>query len=374
MVIFNAMSLYFYNLYQKVNDKPVSNVFENIAIDTTRERLEVNETVYAGRRTAITAAVEVIEPTVVSVNVLKSVVVRRHSFFDAYFQDFFGIPLRREVSSIGSGVLISNDGYIITNSHVVEGATQIKVVMNNSTEFDAILVGIDSVHDLAVIKIEGTDLPYAKLGTSADLLIGEWSIAVGNPYGFLMKDSKPSVSVGVISALDRNFTNPRENKIYKGMIQTDAAINPGNSGGPLVNVHGEVVGINSFIFSESGGSVGIGFAIPIDRAKRIVDELIEHGMIREAYFGFKIQDLTPMIANHLKLNNLDGVIISNVDNNGPANSAGLKRGDIIVRINEIIIRNSADAELAVSDISPGDEVVIAIKREGKDIEMRLIAR
>jgi serine protease Do len=370
----NAMSLYFYNLYINASQKQVINVSENISNDPTIDRKKTNESVFDGRRTAITAAVEVIEPTVVSVNVLKSVVVRRHSFFDAYFQDFFGIPLRREVSSIGSGVLISNDGYIITNSHVVEGATQIRVVINDATEFDATLIGIDSVHDLAVIKIDGTNLPYAHLGTSSDLLIGEWSIAVGNPYGFLMKDSKPSVSVGVISALERNFTNPRENKIYKGMIQTDAAINPGNSGGPLVNVHGEVIGINSFIFSESGGSVGIGFAIPIDRAKKIVDELIEHGMIREAYFGFKIQDLTPMIANHLKLNNLDGVIVSNVENNGPAQIAGLKRGDIIVRINEINIRNSGDAELAVSDISPGDEVRLAIKRDGKDIDMRLVAR
>ncbi|MCK9328559.1 MAG: trypsin-like peptidase domain-containing protein [Candidatus Cloacimonetes bacterium] len=340
-------------------------------IETDKESIisSLNE----NRQTAITKAVAIIEPTVVSVNVLKTEIIRRNTFFDDFFSDFFGAPLKREIQSIGSGVIFTADGYIITNAHVVEGATQIKVVLNDTREYDSDLIGIDSIHDIAIIKINGNNLPFAKLGGSSDLIIGEWAIAVGNPYGFLMKDSKPSVSVGVISALNRNFTNSQENKVFKGMIQTDAAINPGNSGGPLVNINGEIIGINSFIFTETGGSIGIGFAIPIDQVKKISEELISFGKVREAYFGFKIQDITPLMASYLKLKNLDGVIISSVEPNGPAHQAGLKRGDIIVNINSLDINNSSDAELAVSDVSPGDNVMINILRDNKNVSIILIA-
>jgi serine protease Do len=155
----------------------------------------------------------------------------------------------------------------------VSGATQIKVVLPDKREFDAELIGIDEIHDIAKLKIRGNNLPYATLGNSSDLIIGEWSIALGNPYGFLMNDSKPSVSVGVISALGRNFASREDRHDYKNMIQTDAAVNPGNSGGPLVNINGEVIGINTFIFSENGGNVGIGFAIPINTVKSIIDNI-----------------------------------------------------------------------------------------------------
>jgi serine protease Do len=284
-----------------------------------------------------------------------------------------GVPYSREIHNIGTGVLFTADGYIITNAHVVENAQQIKVVLNNNEEYEAQLMGMDSLHDIAVIRIDARFLSPAHLGTSSDLMIGEWVIAIGNPYGFLMKDSKPSVSVGVVSAIDRSFVDTDNGKVYKSMIQTDAAINPGNSGGPLVNIYGEVIGINSFIFSESGGSVGIGFAIPIDRVKRITEELIAFGRIREVYFGFKIQEITPLIANHLRLRSLDGVIVSAVDSNGPAYAAGLKRGDIITVINNDTIRNSADAELAVSDSTPGSELNIKFLREGKEFEIYVIA-
>jgi serine protease Do len=196
---------------------------------------------------------------------------------------------------------------------------------------------------------------------------------VGNPYGFLIKDSKPSVSVGVISALDRNFTDNIGGKVFMGMIQTDAAINPGNSGGPLVNIFGEVIGINSFIFSQTGGSTGVGFAIPIDRVRVIAEELISFGRVRKVDFGIKMQDITPLMASVLKLRNLDGVIISTVENNSPAQEAGIRRGDIIVRINDTWIRNSRDAELSITDVIPGATVRVSVLRDNRELEFEMIA-
>lgn len=363
--LINAVMLYVYHInYQKqnaLNALHSSDPFRNVNDD--RELL--NEELTKNRRNSITNAVGIMEKTVVSVNVLKTQVYRQNPFLDEFFSDIFGGVQQRQVQSIGSGVVFSEDGFIITNAHVVEGATQIKVVFNDGKEIDARLVGIDSVHDIAIIKCNGKNFSYAKLGSSSDLIIGEWVIAVGNPYGFLIKDSKPSVSVGVISAVNRNFSQKQDNKIYKGMIQTDAAINPGNSGGPLVNINGEVIGINSFILSETGGSVGIGFAIPVDRVKKIAEELIKYGRTKEPYFGFKIQDLTPMIASYLNLNSLDGVIISAIDSKGPAGKAGLVKGDIITEINSVSIKNSGDAELAVSDISPGDQIKVRFIRNSK---------
>jgi serine protease Do len=226
------------------------------------------------------------------------------------------------------------------------------------------------VHDIAIVKIkDGSDLPIAKLGSSCGLIMGEWAIAVGNPYGFLLKDSKPSVSVGVISALNRDFAPNEDGKIYKKMIQTDAAINPGNSGGPLVNVMGEVIGINSFIFSESGGSIGIGFAIPIDSVKKIADELIKYGKIRDIWYGFKVQEISPVIASYLGLKTTDGVLVAHLDNNGPAEKAGLKKGDIISQINKYEIKTTDDAELAVTDVSVGDKMTMIVLRDKKTLSI-----
>ncbi len=234
----------------------------------------MGKTDIATRENAITKAVRMVEPAVVSVNVMKTEIVRARSPFGFGFFDFFDFaPMQRQVQSIGSGVIYDPDGYIITNAHVVSGATQIKVVLPDKREFDAGIVGLDAIHDVARLKINGNKLPYAKLGDSKNLIIGEWSIALGNPYGFLMNDSKPSVSVGVISAVNRSFAPRADKHVYRNMIQTDAAVNPGNSGGPLVNINGEVIGINTFIFSENGGSVGIGFAIPVNSVKAILNQM-----------------------------------------------------------------------------------------------------
>lgn len=255
-------------LINRNNDRAVTDVGHMF---TARE--QANKAVDTSRENAITNAVRLVEPAVVSVNVIKTEVVRARSPFGFGFFDFFGYPMQRQVQSIGSGVIYDEEGYIITNAHVVSGATQIKVVLPDKREFDAGIVGIDQIHDIAKLKISGNKLPVAKLGDSKNLIIGEWSIALGNPYGFLMNDSKPSVSVGVISALNRSFAPREDRHNYKAMIQTDAAVNPGNSGGPLVNINGEVIGINTFIFSENGGNIGIGFAIPINSVKAILQAI-----------------------------------------------------------------------------------------------------
>lgn len=332
---------------------------------------KLSEELNVRRHNAITLAVDKVQDAVVSVNVIKTEVVQRQTnpFHNSFFGFFDNSPYRREVKSIGSGVIISDDGYIISNAHVVEGATKIVVILPDNRQFEAQLVGVASLQDIAVLKVVGDNLPVADLGTSSDLIIGEWSIALGNPYGFMIKDSKPSVSVGVISAADRDFSQNKDGKIYRQMIQTDAAINPGNSGGPLVNILGKIIGINTFIFSESGGNVGIGFAIPIDRVMKIVSELIEFGKIRNVWLDFGVQNITQMAANYLGLENLDGIIVSQIDRDSPAAKAGLKSGDVIVGINDNLVTSIEDAQVAVTDVTVGDMINFTILRDGKALSI-----
>jgi len=333
------------------------------------EKFKKTEEVFSSRRNAITIAAGIVEPAVVSVNVIKTQIVkRRHSLFFGFYDE---VPY--SIQGIGSGVIFSKDGFIITNAHVVEGATEIKVILTDTRQFDAKVIGIDTGHDIAVIKIEGANLPFALFGDSDELIIGEWAIALGNPYGFLIKDSKPSVSVGVISAINRDFAENKDGKIYRHMVQTDAAINQGNSGGPLVNVYGEIIGINTFIFSESGGSIGLGFAIPVNAVKKSTRELIEFGKIRQIWFGFKVQEINPLIASHLKLKSLDGVLVNYIQRNSPAAKAGLQERDIINEINKNMIKDTRDAELAVFDISVGDSIDFVIIRDGKEQKLNLKA-
>jgi serine protease Do len=376
LILILAIIIIAFLLYERYAEKSVSSQ----ALEQLREvPSEIDESsglkesdtdkINNSRQNAITTAVEMIQPAVVSVNVIKTRIVRRRtSFFFGFYDE---IPYN--IKGIGSGVIFNKDGYILTNSHVVEDATEIKVILTDNRQYDGKIIGIDSVHDIAVLKVNGGDLPFAKLGKSAELIIGEWAIAVGNPYGFLIKDSKPSVSVGVISAVNRDFAENEQGKIYRRMIQTDAAINQGNSGGPLVNIYGEVIGINTFIFSESGGNIGIGFSIPIDRVKKIAEELIEYGKVRDIWFGFKVQDINPMLASHLGLESLDGVLVNYVQKSSPSQKAGLQKMDIITEINGNYVRNTEDAEMAVSDISVGDKMKLRIVRDKKKISLAIDA-
>jgi len=323
------------------------------------------------RRNAIVRSAEQVGPAVVSISVIQVRVVRTGPFGgllqDPMFQHFFP-ELQREyqqkIQNMGSGFVVDEKGHILTNAHVVENASEIVVNLADGRQFEARLLGSDPALDLALLKIDGPDLPSAPLGDSDDLIIGEWAIAIGNPYGYIMEDSRPSVTVGVISAIGRNF-EPRHGHIYRNMIQTDAAINPGNSGGPLVNSIGQVIGINTFIFTETGGSLGIGFAIPIDTAKRMMEEIITYGEVRPFWTGIHIQSLTPAIAQSLGYDSSDGVLISQLDPVSPARRAGLKVGDIVVAFNGQPIRDENDLIAEFYGAHVGDRITLEVWRQGQ---------
>jgi serine protease Do len=326
------------------------------------------------RRNAIVNAAEKVGPAVVNVTVTQTRVVRERSMFD----DFWGFYVppreyRRQIQSMGSGVIFSPEGYILTNEHVVHGATEIRVTLTSGEEYEGKLLGSDESTDLAVIRLEAENLSYASLGNSDDLLIGEWAIAIGNPFGYLLDDPNPTVTAGVISALNRDIKREAsEYKYYRKMIQTDAAINPGNSGGPLVNANGEVIGINTFIFTSSRGSEGIGFAIPINRAKVVIRDLLEYGEVIKPWTGVHAQGITPMLAQSLGLPVRSGVIVADLEASSPGEKAGLQRGNIILRAGEERITCLSDWELAISLARAGEEIDLEILRQGKKQTLTMV--
>ncbi len=333
------------------------------------------------RRNAIVQSAQRVGPAVVSISVVQTRIVRESPlsspFGDDLFEEFWGRYFRpreykQKVYSLGSGVLISKEGYILTNEHVIRGAEELKVTLTTGAEYEGKIVGQDVASDLAVIKIDSKDLPFVQLGDSEDLIIGEWAIALGNPFGYLLDDPNPTVTVGVISAINRDIKRDSDEKrVYRGMIQTDAAINMGNSGGPLVNARGEVIGINTFIFSTSRGSEGIGFAIPINRAKGILNDLIEHGEVTRAWIGAKVQSLTPLLASSLNLENVRGVIISEVYKESPADKAGIKRGDVITKVESQKIRDVSDWEDFTTLARVGKPLNITSIQKGVQKELTL---
>ncbi len=338
----------------------------------------------ASRRTAITLAAERVGPSVVTVTVTQVRVVRTGppaiALNDPHFREFFGqfYPYReysQRYHSMGSGFLVTHDGYLLTNEHVVKNATEIKVTLNDGREYPASFVGGDETYDVALLKIDGDDLPIAQLGRSDDLIIGEWAIAIGNPFGFLLENSEPTVTAGVVSATRRDIRQSEEQPgVYKDMIQTDAAINQGNSGGPLVNARGEVIGVNTFIFSKTGGSIGIGFAIPIETAKRVMDELIAYGEVRQVWVGVRVQELTPVLAEYLGMPGPTGVIVSFVEPGSPAADAGVRRGDVILAVNGKIVEGIQNARRALFGTKVGDALTLKILREGEQREMSMTLR
>jgi serine protease Do len=342
----------------------------------------VEEDITSSRQNAIVKAAQKVGPTVVSISVVQVRLVRESPFFspfgdeflDEFWQGFFRPrEYKEKIYSIGSGVIINPEGYILTNEHVVREADQLKVTLTTGQEYQGKVIGQDQASDLAVVKIDAKNLPYAELGNSDDLIIGEWAIAVGNPFGYLLDDPHPTVTVGVISAVNRDIKRERgQVQIYRKMIQTDAAINPGNSGGPLVNADGEVIGINTFIFTTSRGSEGIGFAIPINRAKTILSDLIKHGEVERTWIGMKVQDLTLLLAQSLELENTEGVIISDVEENSPAQKAGFKRKDVIIKANDQKIANSSDWEDLAYLSRPGEPIEISFLRNGKEVHTKLV--
>ncbi|MDZ7379153.1 MAG: trypsin-like peptidase domain-containing protein [candidate division KSB1 bacterium] len=333
----------------------------------------------ASRENAITRAVAKASPAVVGINVIQVREYTRRMFMDDPFWDFFYPRRYRErVQSLGSGFIISPDGYIVTNEHVVHNAVEIVITLWGGKQYQAKLVGSDFTTDIALLKIDGKDLPTVTLGNSDEVIRGEWVIALGNPFGLFNINSEPSVNVGVVSNVNMDF-GEQNGRLYQDMIQTDAQINGGNSGGPLLNSLGEVIGMNTWIISGSrdmSGNIGIGFAIPVNTIKRIVRELREKGRVeREFWTGLEVDEISTMVAFALGLGAQRGVVVTDVANNSPGERAGLKPGDVILEVNGKAVRTPDQIMSIISeqDLRPGDSLRLKVFRQGRvfDAQVRL---
>ena len=333
---------------------------------TPDARQGATASVDASRRTAIVQAANRVAPAVVNVSVIARETVRPTTMWESFFLPPGG---QRRSAGFGSGVIVRPDGIILTNDHVVRNAEKIKVTLPDGRDFDAELVGTDQVADVAVLRIHGTDLPVAPLGTTQGLMIGEWAVAIGNPFANYFSDAEPTVTAGVISAVDRNIVpSSDEEGFYLGMIQTDASINPGNSGGPLVNALGQVIGINASIFTRSGGSEGMGFAIPIDRALRVADDLVDHGGVRRAWVGL---DVAPVEAD--EWGRTRGVRVANVAAGSPADGAAIADGDRLLRANGRALAAPLDFEAVMLDLRAGDTLSLTIEGQPRPVLMTAAA-
>ncbi len=306
------------------------------------------------RTTAIVRAARRVAPAVATVSALRRERVRRLSFFEDYFLPF------RETRGLGSGFVVDADGTVLTNHHVVENATQVLVTLPDGRDFPARLVGSDPRTDVAVLALDGArSLPVAPLGTAEGLLIGEWTVAIGNPFGGLLSNPEPSVTAGVVSAVGRHIVSSGEEGVYLGMIQTDASINPGNSGGPLVNALGEVVGVNTSILSRSGGSEGLGFAIPIDRALRVAGDIVRHGAVRRAWTGLEVDAVEADEFGRSR-----GVRVARVIPGSPAAAAGIRAGSRLVQAAGRRMITPLDFAAGMLDMRAGDRTLLVL--EGPD--------
>lgn len=342
----------------------------------------VNDDITKSRHNAITRTVDAVSAAVVGINVIE---VREYrdpfaNFFgnDPFFNQFFGSRnYKQEVKGLGSGFIISPDGYVITNDHVAGNAKQITVTLTNGKKYQAAIIGTDLVTDICLLKLtpeKGESFPYVKLGNSDDVLIGEWVIALGNPFGLFDNIDKPIVTVGVVSAKGMNL-NVENNRSYRGLIQTDAVINSGNSGGPLVNSVGEVIGINTLIYTGgvSQAYIGYGFALPINRVKSIVDELQRKGKVeRNFWTGIDVRPVDVQIARYFGLKQAQGVIVSDIQKNSPADRAGILIADIIVEINGERIVNGDSMMSIMQESRAGDTWKIKVFRDKKIVTIELL--
>jgi serine protease DegQ len=296
------------------------------------------------------------------VNILTSKASRENHplLKDPFFRRFFGdrAPPDEQLASLGSGVIVSADGYILTNNHVVEAADQIEVVLADGRKAAATIVGTDPETDLAVIQIKARDLPVMVLGHPEEARVGDVVLAIGNPFGV-----GQTVTMGIISAVGRNnlHINPFEN-----FIQTDAAINFGNSGGALVDTHGNLLGINAAIYSQTGGSVGIGFAIPVTTAKSVLEEIIKHGQVVRGWVGIESQDITPELANSFDLPRESGAIIAGVVRGGPADHAGIRPGDVLLNVEGKPVANTNDMLNMIARLQPGVKAKMTVMRQNRE--------
>ena len=305
--------------------------------------------------------------SVVNIFTTKAIKAPRHPFMnDPLFRRYFGDPPEGEAqraSSLGSGVIAGPEGFIITNHHVVEAATGIEVALADGRKLPARIVGIDPDTDLAVLKVEGTDLPSITFGHPENLKVGDVVLAVGNPFGV-----GQTVTMGIVSALGRSHLGINT---FENFIQTDAAINPGNSGGALVDASGNLVGINSAIYSRTGGSLGIGFAIPVSIARQVMDQIIATGAVTRGWVGVEVQDITAELAESFRLSNLDGTLIARVLKKSPAEAAGIRAGDILVGVEDKPVTDSSSMLNLVAALQPGKPATLRLLRNGTPVEVRV---
>jgi serine protease Do len=358
---------------------------DSVLAQSSGETMELSAAITTSRQNAITRAVERTEKAVVSINVMmvekfvrRSPFGRQDPLWRMMFPELFNDQIiEREVQNVGSGFIISRDGLILTNAHVIKNAREIIVTMQDGEGLKAEEIGVDELSDVALLKIPGDNHPFIPLGDSDDIIIGEWAIAMGNPFGLFAINNKPTVTVGVVSARDRDFGYfANENKVYQDMIQTDAAINTGNSGGPLLNAAGQVIGMNTFIYTGNNrnqGFVGIGFAIPINRIKEIVSQLERDGEVKRSFYtGIEYRQISAYYAQRLNLGDQPMVVITYVEAKTPAAEAGVKAGDVILVLNGKTINSERDLIAAIyeADLQVGDEMELEIKRDGERLRKR----
>lgn len=381
-IIISGVMAYFYfqvkSDYEIVDKQKFGKIIDagnvsDIDSQTTIKR-QTNRQIRNSRHTIITNTVQEVSPAVVGINVTEIRKYRDPLSMDPFFRQFFEDRIyTRKIKSLGSGVIISPDGYIVTNDHVAGNASKIIVTMTDGSHYDAEIVGTDQSSDICLLKVDGKNLPYLQFGNSDDILIGEWIIALGNPFGLFEVNDKPTVTVGVISATGMNLGSAQE-RYYVNMMQTDAAINTGNSGGPLVNSLGELVGINTLIYTagRSSGNVGVGFAIPINKVEKIVNDLKDDGEVdRDFWTGLSVQTVDKGIAKYYDLESTRGVIITSVAKGSPAYKAGLKPGDVILKLGDNIINNDETLIGFLQEFRSGDVVEFEILREGEQIKKQM---
>jgi len=354
----------------------------SVQIPEIEDRLNINESLFSSRETAITQTISQVSPAITGIHVTRIKQYSNNPFFsDPFFSRFFPNNIyKKKIQSLGSGVLISSDGYIVTNAHVVGvDAVEVYATLSGGKRYPAEIIGMDALTDIALLKINSEDLPYIKMGDSKDIIIGEWVIALGNPFGLFDVSNKPIVTSGIISSIHMDFGETESGHVYQDMIQTDASINSGNSGGALVNMSGELIGINTFIFQgkSSSGSIGIGFAIPINRVKHIVEDLKTYGEIARNWdFGISGQPLTQSIIDYYNLDTDHGIIIIDIKQGKAGDLAGLKIGDIILSVNDQEVKTNQDVIDIINNsyLKVGDSVKALINRDGSEfsVEIKLI--
>jgi len=303
---------------------------------------------------------------------VKTSFMNQQQYVNPLYEFFFGPqasrPQEKQLGT-GSGVIVSNDGYIVTNNHVVDKANMIKIVLNDKREFDAKLIGTDPTTDIALLKIEGSDFPFLSFGDSDDLNVGEWVVAIGNPFNL-----NSTVTAGIVSAKARNINILSSQYSIESFIQTDAAVNPGNSGGALINTAGKLIGINTAIASPTGSFSGYSFAVPANIAKKIVADLTEFGQVQRALIGVMVMPIDQKLAEKLELDAIKGVLVSDFSDNSAAKDAGMKVGDVILEIQGHTINSFPELQEQVSKFRPGDEIVITVQRGSKEKKIKVVLR